>query len=112
MPSFYSISGTKSLKDLLPIKTQRSNEIGISEHINLSDGKLKKEFIDHIISNGKAKKQYNLNNTPITLLENTLFSNEIDFLDELKSITSKYLNEKNLKTVFLKRIKSPKRRPL
>ncbi len=79
MPSFYSISGTKSLKDLLPIKTQRSNEIGISEHINLSDGKLKKEFIDHIISNGKAKKQYNLNNTPITLLENTLFSNEIDF---------------------------------
>ena len=27
MPSFYSISGTKSLKDLLPIKTQRSNEI-------------------------------------------------------------------------------------
>ena len=79
MPSFYSISGTKSLEDLLPIKTQRSYEIGISEHINLSDGKLKKEFIDHIISNGKAKKQYNLNNTPITLLENTLFSNEIDF---------------------------------
>ena len=30
MPSFYSISGTKSLKDLLPIKTQKSNEIGIS----------------------------------------------------------------------------------
>ena len=79
MPSFYSISGTKSLEDLLPIKTQRSYEIGISEHINLSDGKLKKEFIDHIISIGRSKKQYNLNNTPITLLENTLFSNEIDF---------------------------------
>ena len=31
-------------------------------------------------------------------------SNEIDFLDELKSMTSKYLNEKNLKTVFLKPI--------
>ena len=31
-------------------------------------------------------------------------SNEIDFLDELKSRTSKYLNEKNLKTVFLKPI--------
>tara|TARA_B100000945_G_C20393507_1_gene603606 strand:- start:428 stop:1333 length:906 start_codon:yes stop_codon:yes gene_type:complete len=31
-------------------------------------------------------------------------SNEIDFLDELKIITSKYLNEKNLKTVFLKPI--------
>ncbi len=29
-------------------------------------------------------------------------SNEIDFLDELKLITSKYLNEKNIKTVFLK----------
>jgi Transcriptional regulator/sugar kinase len=31
-------------------------------------------------------------------------SNEIDFLDEVKLITSKYLNEKNLKTVFLKPI--------
>ncbi len=31
-------------------------------------------------------------------------SNEIDFLDELKSLTSEYLNEKNLKTVFLKPI--------
>ena len=31
-------------------------------------------------------------------------SNEIDFLDEIKLITSKYLNEKNLKTVFLKPI--------
>jgi|TARA_B100001540_G_C15774651_1_gene628080 fructokinase len=31
-------------------------------------------------------------------------SNEIDFLDEVKSITSKYLNEKNLKTVLLKPI--------
>ena len=31
-------------------------------------------------------------------------SNEIDFLDELKLRTSKYLNEKNLKTVFLKPI--------
>ena len=29
-------------------------------------------------------------------------SNEIDFLDELKSITSKLINEPNLKTVFLK----------
>ena len=28
---------------------------------------------------GKDKNQYNENNTPITLLENTLFSNEIDF---------------------------------
>ena len=31
-------------------------------------------------------------------------SNEIDFLDELKIMTSKYLNEKNLKTVLLKPI--------
>ena len=31
-------------------------------------------------------------------------SNEIDFLDEIKKITSKYLNEKNLKTIFLKPI--------
>jgi len=31
-------------------------------------------------------------------------SNEIDFLEEVKLITSKYLNEKNLKTVFLKPI--------
>ena len=31
-------------------------------------------------------------------------SNEIDFLDEVKSMTSRYLNEKNLKTVFLKPI--------
>ena len=29
-------------------------------------------------------------------------SNEIDFLDELKSITAKLINEPNLKTVFLK----------
>ena len=29
-------------------------------------------------------------------------SNEIDFLDELKSMTSKLINEPNLKTVFLK----------
>ena len=29
-------------------------------------------------------------------------SNEIDFLDELKSITSKLINEPNLKTIFLK----------
>ena len=29
-------------------------------------------------------------------------SNEIDFLDELKSIASKLINEPNLKTVFLK----------
>ncbi len=31
-------------------------------------------------------------------------SNEIDFLEEVKSLTSSYLNEKNLKTVFLKPI--------
>tara|TARA_B100000700_G_scaffold298934_1_gene365352 strand:+ start:2002 stop:2907 length:906 start_codon:yes stop_codon:yes gene_type:complete len=31
-------------------------------------------------------------------------SNEIDFLDELKTMSAKYLNEKNLKTVFLKPI--------
>jgi len=31
-------------------------------------------------------------------------SNEIDFLEEIKLMTSKYLNEKNLKTVFLKPI--------
>ena len=31
-------------------------------------------------------------------------SNEIDFLDELKDKSAKYLNEKNLKTVFLKPI--------
>ena len=31
-------------------------------------------------------------------------SNEIDFLEELKLLTSGYLNEKNLKTVFLKPI--------
>tara|TARA_Y100001970_G_scaffold269948_1_gene363257 strand:- start:6798 stop:7703 length:906 start_codon:yes stop_codon:yes gene_type:complete len=31
-------------------------------------------------------------------------SNEIDFLDELKEMVGKYLNEKNLKTVFLKPI--------
>ena len=31
-------------------------------------------------------------------------SNEIDFLDEVKKMVSKYLNEKNLKTVFLKPI--------
>ena len=31
-------------------------------------------------------------------------SNEIDFLDELKNISARYLNEKNLKTVFLKPI--------
>ena len=31
-------------------------------------------------------------------------SNEIDFLEELKLITSSYLNEKSLKTVFLKPI--------
>ncbi|MDC2987390.1 ROK family protein, partial [Candidatus Pelagibacter bacterium] len=29
-------------------------------------------------------------------------SNEIDFLDEIKKITSKFINEPNLKTVFLK----------
>ena len=29
-------------------------------------------------------------------------SNEIDFLNEIKTITSKYINEPNLKTVFLK----------
>ena len=31
-------------------------------------------------------------------------SNEIDFLEEVKSLTSSYLNERNLKTVFLKPI--------
>ena len=31
-------------------------------------------------------------------------SNEIDFLDELKSMSAKLLNEKSLKTVFLKPI--------
>ena len=29
-------------------------------------------------------------------------SNEIDFLDDIKNKTSKYINEPNLKTVFLK----------
>ena len=29
-------------------------------------------------------------------------SNEIDFLDEIKQITSKFINEPNLKTIFLK----------
>ena len=29
-------------------------------------------------------------------------SNEIDFLDDIKNITSEYINEPNLKTVFLK----------
>ena len=29
-------------------------------------------------------------------------SNEIDFLDEIKQITAKFINEPNLKTIFLK----------
>ena len=79
IPSFYSISGTKPLEDLLPITAQRVNEIGIFEHFNSKDGKLKKELIEEILSIGRFKQQYYESNTPITLLENTLFSNEIDF---------------------------------
>ena len=79
IPSFYSISGTKPLEDLLPITAQEVNEIGIFEHFNSQDGKLKKELIEQILSIGRFKQQYYQSNTPITLLENTLFSNEIDF---------------------------------
>lgn len=79
IPSFYSISGTKQLEDLLPIRTQKVNKLGLSEQFNSTNGKLKKELINQILSIGRIKKQYNENNTAITLLENTLFSNEIDF---------------------------------
>tara|TARA_A100001011_G_scaffold340753_1_gene373140 strand:- start:1305 stop:2084 length:780 start_codon:yes stop_codon:yes gene_type:complete len=83
IPSFYSISGTKPLEDLLPLRTQQANEIGISEQFSSTNHELKKELIDKILLIGRIKKQYYENNTPITLLENTLFSNELDFPTDL-----------------------------
>ena len=38
------------------------------------------------------------------ILREDIIKNLIDFLDEVKKMVSKYLNEKNLKTVFLKPI--------
>ena len=49
------------------------------KHNKYKKSKIENELIDQIILIGKDKNQYNENNTPITLLENTLFSNEIDF---------------------------------
>ena len=79
IPSFYSISGTKPLDILLPNNIDTLNNIGLVKQINTKNQKLENELIDQILFIGKNKKQYNENNTPITLLENTLFSNEIDF---------------------------------
>ena len=79
IPSFYSISGTKPLDILLPNNIETANDIGLVKQINTKNQKIENELIDQILFIGKDKKQYNENNTPITLLENTLFSNEIDF---------------------------------
>ena len=79
IPSFYSISGTKPLDILLPNNIETANDIGLVKQINTKNQKIENELIDQILFIGKEKKQYNENNTPITLLENTLFSNEIDF---------------------------------
>ena len=64
---------------------------------------------ENLIDNFKVNLAMSLANI-INILDPDCFvfgggvSNEIDFLDEIKLITSKYLNEKNLKTVFLKPI--------
>ena len=79
IPSFYSISGTKPLDILLPNNIETANDIGLVKQINTKNQKIENELIDQILFIGKDKNQYNENNTPITLLENTLFSNEIDF---------------------------------
>ena len=79
VPSFYSISGTKPLDILLPKNFQTVYDIGLIKQINSNNKKIDDKLIDQIVFIGKNKKQYNENNTPITLLENTLFSNEIDF---------------------------------
>ena len=79
IPSFYSISGTKPLDILLPNNIETVNDIGLVKQINTKNQRIENELIDQILFIGKNKKQYNENNIPITLLENTLFSNEIDF---------------------------------
>ena len=79
IPSFNSISGTKPLDKLLPNNIETANDIGLVKQINTKNQKIENELIDQILFIGKDKNQYNENNTPITLLENTLFSNEIDF---------------------------------
>ena len=80
IPSFYSISGTKPLENLLPFRTQKENRIGLIEQINNIENKiLNREVVEEILLIKQLRKQYNENNTPINLLENTLFSNEIDF---------------------------------
>ena len=84
VPSFYSISSTKPLDILLPNNFQTAYEIGLIKQINSKNQKIDDKLIDQILFVEKNKKQYNENNTPITLLENTLFSNEIDFPTNLQ----------------------------
>ena len=79
IPSFYSISGTKPLDILLPNNIETANDIGLVKQIITKNQKIENELMDQILFIGIDKNQYNENNTPITLLENTLFSNEIDF---------------------------------
>ena len=39
---------------------------------------------------------------PDSIVFGGVVSNEIDFLDEIKQISAKFINEPNLKTIFLK----------
>ena len=61
------------------------------------------QFInDYKIKLARAFTYYNTTIDPDAIVFGGGVSNEIDFLDEIKKITSKFINEPNLKTIFLK----------
>ena len=83
-------------------------EIGISNSIaDIINYRNKEKNSENFINDYKEKLARSLIIIITTIDPDAIvfgggISNEIDFLDELKSITSKLINEPNLKTVFLK----------
>ena len=84
IPSFYSISGTKSPDEIVSEETKKLSKIGLFEQIKID----KQIFLDYtvlelIALTKKARTAYRQESKPITFLENTLFSTEIDLPTDL-----------------------------
>ena len=84
IPSFYSISGTKPLDKIVSQETKKDSKIGILERIKATENIIAdNSVVKNITLTKDSKTAYNNETKPITFLENTLFSTEIDLPTDL-----------------------------
>jgi len=84
IPSFYSISGTKSTEKIISKTAKRKSRIGLFQQIPASgNSSIEDSLLKKLKLTEKSKSTYKQESKPIIFLENTLFSTEINLPTDL-----------------------------